>query len=444
MLELLKNIYLTNRFFWSFGGLILLFCLSFALPFLFPIAQTLLVLGLIITVLDTSLLFNKKVKITSQRQLPKLLSLGDSNKVVLQIENPSNLTVKATIIEELPAQFQKRNFEIVQNLVGGAAETVQYELTPVVRGEYEFGYTNIFLETFLGFIKRKISGSEKVVIPVYPSIIQMKEMQLKASSRLSYQEGIKKVRRLGHSYEFEQIKNYVRGDDYRSINWKASSRKGTLMVNQYEDERAQQIYSIIDKSRNMKMPFRGMSLMDYAVNTSLAISNIILKKHDRAGLITFSDKIGTVIKADRKPTQLNKILSALYKEKSGQLEADYELLYYAARKLITSRSLLLLYTNFESKYSLERVLPLLRKVSKFHLLVVVIFENTEIKSFVEEKVSDTEGIYYQTIARKFLNEKEQMIQILNQYGIQSILTKPEDLSVNTINKYMGLKSRGLI
>ena len=103
-----------------------------------------------------------------------------------------------------------------------------------------------------------------------------------------------------------------------------------------------------------------------------------------------------------------------------------------------------LYTNFESKYSLERVLPLLRKVSKFHLLVVVIFENTEIKSFVEKKVADTEGIYYQTIARKFLNEKEQMVQILKQYGIQSILTKPEDLSVNTINKYMALKSRGLI
>ncbi len=444
MLNIINNTYLTNRFFWSFGGLILLFFLSFALPFLFPVAQTLLVLGLIIALLDVSLLFNKKVRISCQRKLPKLLSLGDANKITLQVENPSNLAVKATIIEELPAQFQKRDFEIFQHLAGGAVETIQYELTPITRGEYEFGFTNIFLETFIGFIKRKVKGSEQTMIPVYPSIIQMKEMQLRASSRLSYQEGIKKVRRLGHSYEFEQIKNYVRGDDYRSINWKASSRKGVLMVNQYEDERAQQVYSIIDKSRNMKMPFQGMSLMDYAVNTSLAISNIILKKHDRAGLITFSDKIGTVIKADRKPTQLNKILKALYNEKSGQLEADYELLYYASRKLITSRSLLLLYTNFESKYSLERVLPLLRKVSKFHLLVVVIFENTEIKNFVETKVADTEGIYYQTIARKFLNEKEQMVQILKQYGIQSILTKPEDLSVNTINKYMALKSRGLI
>lgn len=444
MLKLLKNTYLTNRFFWSFGGLVLLFFLSFAFSFLFPIAQTLLVLAVIITLLDVSLLFNKKVVIQCRRKLPKILSLGDPNKIILDLENNSNLALQATIIEELPVQFQKRDFEIQQNLESGAAQTIEYNLTPVVRGEYEFGYTNIFLETFLGLIQRKIKGSEKTTIPVYPSIIQMREMQLKALSRLSYQEGIKKVRRLGHSYEFEQIKNYVRGDDYRSINWKASSRKGALMVNQYEDERAQQVYSIIDKSRNMKMPFNGMSLMDYAVNTSLAISNIILRKHDRAGLITFSNKIGTVIKADKKPTQINKILSALYKEKSGQLESDYELLYYVSRKLINRRSLLLLYTNFESRFSLERVLPILRKISKFHLLVVVIFENTEIKNFVAQEVSDTEGIYFQTVARKYLNEKEQMVQILKQYGIQSILTKPEDLSVNTINKYLMLKSRGLL
>lgn len=443
MLKLIKNLYLSDRFFWVFGALVLLFCLSFAFSFLFPVTQTLLVLGVIITLFDIILLFNRKVDITCKRKISKLLSLGDANKITLEIQNQSNLALTTTVIEELPIQFQKRDFEIEKHLKSGEETILTYDLTPNVRGEYQFGLTNIFIESFLGLVQRRLKRGTAAMVPVYPSIIQMREMQLKALSSLSYQEGIKKVRRLGHSYEFEQIKNYVRGDDYRSINWKASSRKGILMVNQYEDERAQQVYSIIDKSRNMKMPFNGLSLMDYAVNTSLAISNIILRKHDRAGLISFSDKIGTVIKADKKPTQLNKILTGLYKEKSGTLEADFELLYYATRKLINQRSLLLLYTNFESTYSLERVLPILRKISKFHLLVVIIFENTEIKNFVDEEVSDTEGIYFQTVARKFLNEKEQMVQILRQYGIQSVLTKPEDLSVNTINKYLELKSRGL-
>jgi uncharacterized protein (DUF58 family) len=444
MLQIIKNTYLTNRFFWSFSGLIVLFCLSFPFPFLFLFSKIVLLALILVFLFDLSLLFHKKVQFQCERSLPRFLSLGDPNKIALKIHNAAASAFKATIIEELPFQFQKRDFKINQNLEAGTNPTIEYHLQPVVRGEYEFGYCNIFIESNIGFAQRRIKSAEKMIVPVYPSIIQMKQMQLKAFSNVSYQEGIKKVRRIGHSYEFEQIKNYVRGDDYRSINWKASSRRGSLMVNQYEDERAQQVYSIIDKSRNMKMPFNGMSLVDYAINTSLAISNIILKKNDQAGLISFSDKIGTIIKADKKAGQLNKILNALYKEKSGLLEADFELLYYVARKLITRRSLIILYTNFESRYSLDRVLPILRKISKFHLLVVVFFENTEIKDYVNQEVADMEGIYFQTIAQKFLNEKEQMAQVLKQYGIQSILTKPEDLSINTINKYLELKSRGFI
>jgi uncharacterized protein (DUF58 family) len=216
------------------------------------------------------------------------------------------------------------------------------------------------------------------------------------------------------------------------------------MVNQYEDERAQQIYSVIDKSRVMRMPFGGLTLMDHAINTSLVLSNIALKKHDRAGLFTFSDKIGSVLKADSKAVQLNKILQTLYKEKERNTEANYELLYYFSRKLISGRSLLVLYSNFESMYALERVLPILRRVAAFHLLVVVFFENTEIDDFAKASPVTVEGIYQQTVARKFLAEKSAMVQKLRQYGIQAMLTRPEELTINTINKYLELKARGLI
>lgn len=281
-------------------------------------------------------------------------------------------------------------------------------------------------------------------VPVYPSIQQMKNMELLAFNRISTRQGIKRIRRIGHSYEFEQIKNYVRGDDYRSVNWKASSRRHNLMVNQYQDERSQQVYCAIDKSRVMRMPFNELSLIDYAINASLVISNIALQKYDKAGLITFSDKLGATIKADSKATQLNKILHALYKEKERSLEANYDLLYYASRKLISGRSLILLFTNFESNYALERALPVLRRMNRMHLLVVIFFENTEIRGFARQKADSLEDIYHQTIAEKFLSEKAQMVHKLRQYGIQSILTPPEDLSVNTVNKYLELKSRGLI
>ncbi len=439
-----NSIFLTNRFFICFAIIAGLFAASFFIQVLFPIVQAVLLLSIILFGVDILLLFKTKKLIRAKRRAPKILSLGDVNKIHLDIANISTQKLSFEIIDELPIQLQKRDFRIVFKLDGQKGESLTYDLRPLERGEYIFGAINIYLSSEIGFIQRRTQFTEPMSVPVYPSIIQMKQLELKAFDKVTNQKGIKKIRRLGHSYEFEQIKNYVRGDDYRSINWKASSRRGSLMVNAYQDERAQQVYCVIDKSRVMKMPFNGLSLMDYAVNTSLVISNIVLQKDDRAGLLSFSDVMGTTIKAERKANQLNKIMAALYREQERVGEANYELLYYASRKLIKGRSLLLLFTNFESTYALERTLPVLRKINTLHLLVVVFFDNSEIRKFSEEDVEDTEGVYMQTIAQNYLAEKTAMVQQLKKFGIQAILTRPEELAVNSINKYLELKARGLI
>jgi uncharacterized protein (DUF58 family) len=317
-------------------------------------------------------------------------------------------------------------------------------LRPLSRGAYDFGHINVFVATRIGLLERRLIFEQTQQVSVYPSIIQMKQFELRAMRHIAHDTGIKKMRRIGHSYEFDQIKNYVQGDDYRSVNWKASSRRATLMVNQYEDEKSQQVYCLIDKSRVMRMPFEGLSLMDYAINTTLAISNIILKKQDKAGLLSFSDVMGATLKAERDTGQLNRIMESLYREKERPVESNFELLYEGVRRLIGARSLLLLFTNFESMYALDRALPTLRRLGRAHLLVVVFFENTEIRKLAQEDVVTTADMYRQTVARQFLQDKKEMVTKLRQYGIQAVLTKPQDLTLNTINKYLELKSRGLI
>ena len=440
----MKDFFLNNRFFVAIGICIFCFGLSFAWPFLYPLAWALLFLVILLLLGDFLLLYLSKVRFRVRRGVPKVFSLSDQNSVAIEIKNLSSLSFAVEVIDELPIQFQRRDFTYGFFAKKGEQHRVQYHLRPLTRGAYWFGKIHLFLKTPIRFLERRISFDRVQEVLVYPSIMQMKQYALRAFDRSTTDSGIKKLRRIGHSYEFEQIKNYVSGDDPRSINWKASSRRAQIMVNQYEDERAQNIYCIIDKSRAMRMPFDGLSLMDYAINTCLAISNIALQKHDRAGLLTFSDKIGVTIKADRRSNQLHKILNALYKEKERNLEANYELLYQSARRLIKGRSLLLLYTNFESMFALDRVLPILRRINTLHLLVVVIFKNTEISDFVKGKVEDVEGVYHQTIARQFISDKQAMAQKLKQYGIQAILTRPENLSVSTINKYLELKAKGLI
>lgn len=313
----MRNLYLTNRFFGLFGSVALFFVLSYLVSFWFPIAVSIFILAIALTFADFFILFRANVNISGTRKLPKLLSLSDSNRILLSISNHSSQFLTLTVIDELPIQFQERDFEIQLALDAGEEKSVAYELIPKERGEYNFGTINTYASSELGLLQRRFNVGNAATVPVYPSVLQMKQYEMLAFNRLSFQEGLRKIRRLGHSYEFDQIKNYVRGDDYRSVNWKATGRMSKLMVNQYEDERSQQVYCLIDKSRAMKMPFNGLSLVDYAINTSLAILNIVLKKYDKAGLITFSDRIGATIKADRKANQLNKILHTLYKEKIG-------------------------------------------------------------------------------------------------------------------------------
>jgi uncharacterized protein (DUF58 family) len=263
---------------------------------------------------------------------------------------------------------------------------------------------------------------------------------LAISNRLS-EIGIKKIRRIGHSMEFEQIKEYVQGDDMRTLNWKATARRHQLMVNSYTEEKSQQVFCLLDKSRAMKLPFNGLSLMDYAINASLVLSNVALLKEDKAGLISFAEDISAFLPASRQATQMQRILEILYRQKTRYLEADYEKLYSLVRNRITQRSLLVLFTNFESLTSLHRQMGYLRRMARHHLLLVVFFENTELTERVRRPAEDLEEVYVQTIAARFAFEKKRIVRELQQHGILSIFTAPENLTVDTVNKYLELKAR---
>ena len=419
----------------------MIFVLSYFNPALFRMAGlVLLLLGIAIAV-DTLLIYSKRNGVGAKREVSDRFSIGDDNKVLLQLENHYNFLVRISIIDELPIQFQERKWIRKTIIKSNVKEELVYLLKPTTRGEYVFNDINVYAHAPLQLVKRRYIFPSQQVVKVYPSYIQMRRYQLLAVSNRLQEAGVKKIRRIGHSMEFEQIKEYVRSDDYRTINWKATARKDGLMVNNYTDERSQQIYCLINKGRVMKMPFQGMTLLDHAINASLVLSNVALVKQDKAGIITFEKSLDTFLAADKKAGQMNRILETLYRQKTDFLESDFEKLFSVIRNRVTNRSLLILFTNFESLESLQREMSALKKIAKYHLLLIVFFENTELKSLLEGKASSLEDIYIKTIAEKFAYEKRQMVKELHKNGIPSILTTPENLTVNTVNKYLELKTR---
>jgi uncharacterized protein (DUF58 family) len=400
-----------------------------------------LILLALSVLIDSFLIFGKRYALRAERLTADRWSNGDDNKVVLHFQNNYSFPIVAHIIDELPAQFQERNWYRKTRLEPHSEQQVVYSVKPLTRGEYSYGDIIVFVKGPLQLAKRKFVFPAAETIKVYPSYIQMRRYYLLAVTNRLQEAGVKRVRRLGHSMEFEQIKEYVRGDDYRTINWKATARKKDLMVNNYTDERSQQIYCLVNKGRAMKMPFEGMTLLDYAVNATLVLSNVALVKQDKAGLITFAENLDAFLPADKKSTQMNLVLETLYRQQTKFLEADFEKLYSIIRNRITHRSLLVLFTNFESMDSLQRELPSLKLIAQYHLLLVVFFENTELKQLTESKAATMEGIYIKTIAEKFSFEKRLMVRELHKNGILSILTSPQNLTIDTINKYLELKNK---
>lgn len=441
----LSPLFFEKRFYLAFAGLILLFLIGYAVPLMFVLARILAIVFLLVVLTDYLVLFLKHTGITAERELPDRLSNGDLSPVGVLLQNNYSFRAGIRVIDELPEQFQRRDFSLRTALETGARSRLEYELRPLSRGEYIFRDLNVFVTTPLRLVVRRYKIPAQRSVKVYPSFLSLKKFDLLAYSNRLADTGNRKIRKTGHSLEFEQIREYVTGDDIRTLNWKATARKGgQLMVNSYTDERSQQVYCIIDKGRVMKMPFLGLTLLDYAINAALVLCRVALLKQDKAGLITFSHQDGQVLQADRRPDQLNSILESLYDQQTDFGESDYERLYSLVRSKISQRSLIVLFTNFESVSGLQRQLPFIRAIARRHLVLTVFFQNTELKQLTSAPVSDIESLYVRTIAEKFEHEKRLMVRELQQHGIFTILTPPEELSVNTVNKYLELKARQAI
>lgn len=439
----LKSLFFSRRLYIALVGVVFAFVLSFWLSWLFIIAQVAFYFLVTLVILDYVVLF-RKTGVSVQRDAPDRFSNGDENKVKLLLRNSYPFTVNAAIIDEVPVQFQHRDFKLNCVLRAGQELVVQYTLRPVERGEYTFQDIHVFAKSPLQLVVRRITTPAAQMVKVLPSFLALRHYEIKAHASQLAEAGNKRIRKLGSSLEFEQIKEYVRGDDIRTMNWKATARRAQLMVNNYTDERSQQIYCVIDKGRVMKMPFEGMTLLDYAINATLIVSRVALIKQDKAGVITFSEQPGSVLPADRKAAQMNSILQTLYSQETRFLESDYEKLYTLIRTRITQRGLVILFTNFESMSGLERQLPYIRSIAQHQLVLVVFFENTELKQLTESEVNNIEELYIRTIAEKFAHEKRLIVKELQKHGILAILTTPQKLTIDTVNKYLELKARQAI
>lgn len=435
--------YLTRRFYILFTCLTLLTGFGYVFPLLFTAAK-LLWAGFVLLVAGDALLLYHRRGMDARRDCADRFSNGDRNEVRIHLKSEYPFPVRLTVIDEAPAVFQRRDIDYRVRLRAGAGRTVGYSLVPTQRGVYSFGHIRCFIRTAVGLVERRYTLGSAEDVKVYPSFLMLNRYELLAISDNLTEMGIKQIRRVGNNTEFEQIKDYVQGDDYRTVNWKASARRHQLMVNVYRDERSQQIFSVIDKGRVMQRSFRGMTLLDYSINAALVLSYVAMRREDKAGLITFADRLDTFVAPSRRTGQMQRLLESLYAQQTNFGETDFSSLCANVHKQVGKRSLLVVYTDFSGMTALRRQLAYLKLLSRWHRVLVVFFEDAEMKAYIRSPKQSTEDYYRHVIAEKFVYEKRMIVSTLRRQGIYSLLTTPESLSVDVINKYLEMKQRQIL
>lgn len=435
--------FLTRRFYLLIVLTAILMALGIVWSPMLIVGQVALVAFIIGVAVDALNLYTR-VKLSARRECAERFSNGDDNPVILNVRNRCPQRLKLTIIDELPPEFQKRDFKLSAMLDGNRTIQLTYDLRPTRRGEYHFGHILLYATTRLQLVERRIICAKPTMVKVYPSYVMLKKYEILALSNNLTEMGIKRIRRAGNNTDFEQIKDYVQGDEYRHINWKASARRAHLMVNVYQDERSQQIFSLIDKGRLMQQAFNGMTLLDHSINASLVLSYVAIHRQDKAGLMTFADKFDSFVKAEQHSLQMQRIMDCLYNQQTTFGESDYSMLCPNINKLVGKRSLLMLYTNFTDFGALKRQLPYLRMLNRRHRLLVIFFDDPELHNFTISPQKKEIEYFEHVIAEKMLYDRRLIVSTLRQNGIYSLLTTPDQLTVDVINKYLEMKSRQLL
>jgi uncharacterized protein (DUF58 family) len=436
----LRSFFLTPRFFGIGWCFVVLFCLAFIYPSWLPFVTYGTGLFGVITLMDAFRLYRTRKGISATRSTLDKWSNGDENPVTISVVSTYSIPVMARVLDELPIQFQERGLDLAARIDPMGTRAFNYMVRPVERGVY----ANTLVRTNWGLVERRYQQEQGQEVAVYPSYLHLRKYELMALADRWSMAGVKKVRKSAQRVEFERIRDYIPGDDKRTVNWKATARKSKLMVNQYQDEKAQQIVSLIDLGRVMKMPFDGLTLLDRAINATLVLSDIAIKKDDKAGIITYSDQVHGLLSPSRDKAQLRKVMELLYAQRTDYAETDFDTLYGIVRRSLGQRSLLVVYTNFESLSAMRRQLPFLQRLTRAHLVAVVIFRNTELDASLQRPDTDTIDVYVKTITQQLIHEKRAIAKELESHGILTILTRPQDLSVSVLNKYLEIKARALL
>ncbi|SKC47145.1 Uncharacterized conserved protein, DUF58 family, contains vWF domain [Maledivibacter halophilus] len=370
------------------------------------------------------------------------LSIYESEKMRFEIYNITGKKIYLEIKDEFPDFYFESHEKIMKGCIMPHSNKVfEYEVIPKKRGAYKFGNIHVRYKSNLKLCMKQFKLPLEREYKVYPNLKDLRKYRLAVYNSKYYKTGQKPFKLLGKGSEFESLREYVFGDEYRRINWKATAKENKPIVNQYEPEKNQHVYMMIDTGRPMSFSVRGYKKLDLAINTALLLSDIVNQNGDKSGLMIFNTEVENLIMPGKGYSHRSGLMEALYHIEHTKDTSNYEEAFYYFKRKERRRSLIFLFTDFETSEEAEDMFKTLSILSKNNIVVIMLMKDERLKKITSMTSENEHDIFNKGVALEILRERKTIIQKLNSRGIMCIECCPEELAVNAINKYLYIKNR---
>ncbi|MDZ7815780.1 MAG: DUF58 domain-containing protein [Planctomycetota bacterium] len=379
-----------------------------------------------------------------QRVIPDKLSHGADNEITYVIRNHSNRAYTIRFRDELPASFDTEDLRQTAKLAPRGVTEITVSVKPFKRGVFRLSKVRTQLSLAFAFSQFDVECPR--IVRVYPNLVQTGKYEKLASSRRLSDYGIHRAKAISVGREFEHLRRYVSGDNYRDINWKATARVHHPITQVYQVERNQNVLICIDSGRHMTTGTgdKLCTKFDAAVNAALMVAYVAARSGDRAGLVVFSDKVNTYMKPRSTDAQINALTEELYNSHPDMASTSFMQLYTGVMQRQMSRSLVIVITDIgegDETKDLVRHVPIL---GRKHLPVVVTMAEMEIRKLAYSNARTDSEALEKAAALELLTRKREALRSLSAKGVHVIDLEPDELTIGIVNKYVELKSRQAI
>jgi uncharacterized protein (DUF58 family) len=365
----------------------------------------------------------------------------DWNTISYRLKSSYGRTLSITIKDSPPDwHFEMNETEMRQIVPPNMDVSFNLSVLPSKRGSFLFEGLHGYMEGNFGLCRKYFHKSLPQEYKVYPDMRDLSKYRLIAQKKIKLFRGDKSVKIRGAGIEFESLREYVEGDDTRKLNWMATARQGKLIVNQYQAEKNQPVFMLVDAGRPMSYSAKGWKKLDRSISAALILADIVNQQGDSCGLMVFDSSVKSVIMPGKGEVHRNRIMEELYHLEDTKSASDYE---GAVLELLSRQKrsgLAFIFTDFETEEEAKEISRALSILKKRHTPIIILMESESLKNMAEGKAKTEAEVFEKAAAADFLNEREKLIRSLNMKGVACIESVADNFALEAVNRYLQAKA----